>query len=835
MKIQHLLIVVLSLFLINKTFAQTILGIDVSKWQGTIDWNQVANDGKVFAFVKATEGMTYTDPQFAANASNGNSAGVVMGVYHFARPDNNTGAQDATNFVNVAGNYMGPGFLPPVLDFEDINRNGMTVHLSNIMTPSELTAWIQEFLTTVQNLTGVAPIVYTSTFYAGYVNTSLTSYGLWIAKPNTNPTDPPNSLGNWTDWKFKQYSWTGSVSGISGNVDLNVFHGSIDDFNDLIGQGPLANDECINPTLLTSHTSCTPISGTINDATKNWPKASCDQYAGSGNLKDVFYQFVAASSSQTIMVNPIADLDAILSLYEGADCNNLTEIGCSDNGGGYGQPEVLNVTNLNIGQTYWIRIYDYGSQPPSNGNFEICVTHTGAASEDIFLENEWVTSSATIMAGSDVTVEVNQNYSGNASLVPNVYLHYYLSTDCDLDSADVLLYDQDFSTINSTDPSDEESQTLTIPSGTPPGSYYLLLIGDATNVISESNEANNTACAQITIIDSSGEDISLSDQTISSSSTANPGETITAEITQNYTGNSASLPDVYLHTYLSTDCDFDNADILLNDQNFSSINSTNTSEVENQTLTIPIGTNTGTYYLLFVADATNVISENNENNNIACAQITVTSSSPEDIFLSDMTTSASVVNPEGAVTIEVNQNYLGQSNDVPNIYLHYYLSTNCKLNSSDVLLNNLDYSTINVNDPSDEESHTLTIPNGANLGKYYILAVADATNAITESDETNNVACIQVFISNTVDNQDVTVQNKIKVFPNPVQSNLYIDIDPSIKIDHIEIINGLGQTILSEKDATNKLDLSALSRGTYFVRFITTDQELAIFKIVKIE
>jgi len=687
----------------------------------------------------------------------------------------------------------------------------------------------------VQNLTGVSPIVYTSTYYAGYVNPSLNTYGLWIAKPNTSPTDPPTSLGNWNNWLFKQYSWTGSVSGISGNVDLNVFHGSIDDFNELIGQGPLANDECANPILLTSSTSCMPTSGTVNDATKNWPKASCDLYPGNSNLKDVFYQFTAVSTNQTITVHPTEDLDAVLSLYEGSDCNNLTEIGCSDNGGGYGQPEILNVSNLNIGQTYWIRIYDYGSQPPSNGDFEICVTHTGATSEDIFLSNALITSSPTIMAGDDVAVEVNQNYSGNASTVPDVYLYYYLSTDCDLDGADILLYDQDYSTINSTDLSDEESQVLTIPAGTTPGTYYILMVGDATDTIAESDESNNTACAKITIIDTTGEDISLSNEMITSSATVNPGETVTVEVTQNYTGNNTSLPDVYLYTYLSTDCHFDNSDVLLNDQNFSTINSTQTSEVESQTLTIPNGTNAGTYYLLFVADATNVVSENNENNNTACLQIIVTSSSPEDIFLSNINISTHVVQPGDTVTIEANQNYIGQSNDVPNVYLYYYLSTNCKLNSSDVLLNNQDYSTINVNDPTDEESRTLTIPNSTNLGKYYLLVVADATNVINESDEDNNMACIQIIVANIVDNQDITIQDKIKIYPNPVQSYLHFDTEPGIKIDHIEIINGLGQTILTEQNATNELNLDGLSQGIYFVKFITTDQDMAIFRIVKME
>ena len=835
MKTLHLFIVVLSFLTINKIHTQTILGIDVSKWQGNINWQQVANDGKVFAYVKATEGKTYTDPKFAVNAANGHSAGVVMGVYHFARPDNNTGAEDATNFVNVAGNYMGPGFLPPVLDFEDINRNGMTVYLSDIMTSSQLTAWIQEFLTTVQNLTGVNPSVYTSTNYAGYVNPSLNTYGLWIAKPNTSPTAPPTSLGNWTDWQFKQYSWVGSVSGISGNVDLNVFHGSIDDFNDLIGSGPLANDECSNPILLTSHTSCTPISGTVNDATSsNWPQASCDFYQGNTHLQDVFYQFVATSPEHTITVNPSGNLDAVVTLYQGADCNNVTEIGCSDNGGGFGQPEILNASNLTIGETYWIRIYDYGSQPPSNGDFEICVTHTGAASEDIFLTNAHA-APATIMVGEDVTAEVNQNYSGNASNVPDVYLSYYLSTDCTLDGADILLFDQDFSTINSNDLLDEESQTLTIPAGISPGTYYILMVGDATNVISESDENNNTACAEITIIDGSGEDISLSNATISSASTVNPGDDVMVAITQNYAGNSATLPDVYLHTYLSTDCHLDSDDILLNDQDFSSINSSNTSEVENQTLTIPMGTSAGTYYILFVADATHVVSENNENNNTACLQITVTSSTPEDIFLTDISTSTPVVQPGGTVTIEAIQNYQGNSNNVPNVYLHYYLSTNCKLNSSDVLLNDQDYSTIDVNDPSDEESRTVTIPNNTNLGKYYLLVIADATDVVSESNENNNTACIQLIISNTVDNQEVNLKNKITIFPNPVPSILHFDIDASVKIDYVEILNSLGQTIQSETNTKNEIDVSKIPNGIYFVKFVTNKQETIMFRIVKID
>lgn len=211
--------------------AQTILGIDVSHHQGNINWQLVANDGKVFAYCKATEGMTYHDPNFTTYMTAGSNAGIVMGAYHFARPDNNTALQDANNFINTASSYIGNGFLPPVLDLEDPNSS---THLDQIYTSSQLTSWVQTWLDRVETQTGVRPILYLNSHYAAYLNSSLNSYGLWIAKPGTSPSTPPTNLGNWNTWLFKQYSWYGSVNGISGNVDLDSFHGNATDFNNLI-------------------------------------------------------------------------------------------------------------------------------------------------------------------------------------------------------------------------------------------------------------------------------------------------------------------------------------------------------------------------------------------------------------------------------------------------------------------------------------------------------------------------------------------------------------------------------------------------------------------------
>lgn len=222
------------LFMSHVSLGQNVHGIDVSNWQGNIDWNNVANNGQVYAWVKASEGMTYQDPQFINNMTNGLDAGVVMGAYHFARPDNNLATEDASNFLSTAGIYIGTGFLPPVLDLENPYSGGQSIDLTDMFTSNELSLWAMEWLSTVETQTGITPIIYVNGNYANYLNSSVNVYGLWFAQPDESLT-PPVNMGVWNDWLFKQYSWWGEVPGIVGDVDLNIFNGSISEFNELIG------------------------------------------------------------------------------------------------------------------------------------------------------------------------------------------------------------------------------------------------------------------------------------------------------------------------------------------------------------------------------------------------------------------------------------------------------------------------------------------------------------------------------------------------------------------------------------------------------------------------
>ena len=185
-------------------------GIDVSHWQGTIDWEAVAADGVEFAFVKATEGGDYTDPRFAENWAGARRAGVVRGAYHFFRPQTDATAQ-AAHFLRTV--QLAPGDLPPVLDVEVTDGRSAAAIADGVRT------WLQE----VERATGRRPIIYTrASFWTGQMDGGFGAYPLWVAHYGVSA---PNIPAGWSGWTFWQHSDAGRVDGISGAVDLDWFNG----------------------------------------------------------------------------------------------------------------------------------------------------------------------------------------------------------------------------------------------------------------------------------------------------------------------------------------------------------------------------------------------------------------------------------------------------------------------------------------------------------------------------------------------------------------------------------------------------------------------------------
>ncbi len=197
-------------------------GIDVSRYQGTIDWAAVASAGKRYAIMRATLGEAYLDPMYAANHAGARAAGLQVTAYHFATPSASPGdaALEADWFVQNAA--LLPGDLVPALDLEQTGG----------LPASALQAWVATWLDQVTARLGVRPMIYTSpNFWKNSMGdtTMFADLGysvLWIAHwATSSPTVPANNWGG-RGWTFWQYSNCGSVAGISGCVDLDRYNGT---------------------------------------------------------------------------------------------------------------------------------------------------------------------------------------------------------------------------------------------------------------------------------------------------------------------------------------------------------------------------------------------------------------------------------------------------------------------------------------------------------------------------------------------------------------------------------------------------------------------------------
>lgn len=181
-----------------------IKGIDVSRYQGDPNWSQVASSGIKFVFLKATESTSYVDPTFYRNAKSAKAAGLSVGAYHFARFGSVSEAKnEATHFINSC--KKADLDYPLVLDLE-VNQKGVS--------RDALTSAAVAFLETVESA-GYKGMIYSGkSFLENTLDESkLSGYYKWVARYN-------NVLGRSADvW---QYSDSGKVPGISGNVDMNI-------------------------------------------------------------------------------------------------------------------------------------------------------------------------------------------------------------------------------------------------------------------------------------------------------------------------------------------------------------------------------------------------------------------------------------------------------------------------------------------------------------------------------------------------------------------------------------------------------------------------------------
>ncbi|HEY6563594.1 MAG TPA: glycoside hydrolase family 25 protein, partial [Pirellulaceae bacterium] len=284
-------------------WAQRVLGLDISAWQGNISqttWNNIRNlENRQFVFLRSSRGGTtghynqsnpdnddplgentlsqrYDDPYFVQNINRATAAGIYAGSYHFSRPDiiattlnangiPNDGADEANHFLQMAGAWMRPGYLMPVHDLEAG---------AGVRTDNEIAQFVIDFSDRIQEVMGIRPAIYTNGNYAenvlGDASTSLQNQvvagypTLWSARwPNqSNPNSidvqnghPNNSYpevyGPWDDsgvthpWHFWQYASTGRLQSYkngSSNLDFNVAQGDAESLKDRLVPALWMND-----------------------------------------------------------------------------------------------------------------------------------------------------------------------------------------------------------------------------------------------------------------------------------------------------------------------------------------------------------------------------------------------------------------------------------------------------------------------------------------------------------------------------------------------------------------------------------------------------------------
>jgi lysozyme len=211
----------------------TTFGIDVSRFQGDINWAQVKGAGVKFAWIQISRSLTDIDVKFPYNWAQAKANGILRGAYQRFHP-----AQDVIGQAKLFLDKLGPfeiGDMPPMLDVEDADG----------LNATQIAAAVKQWMDYVEPRVGVKPIIYTGYYFwrDSVGSADFSAHPLWIANYSATCPLVPDK---WTRWAFHQYSSTVTLPGITANtVDVNKFNGTIEDLKALSAM-PSCGDEACN-------------------------------------------------------------------------------------------------------------------------------------------------------------------------------------------------------------------------------------------------------------------------------------------------------------------------------------------------------------------------------------------------------------------------------------------------------------------------------------------------------------------------------------------------------------------------------------------------------------
>ncbi|WP_375415731.1 CARDB domain-containing protein [uncultured Hymenobacter sp.] len=391
------------------------------------------------------------------------------------------------------------------------------------------------------------------------------------------------------------------------------------------------------------------------------------------------------------------------------------------------------------GTYYILFVADYqnqvGETNEANNVAAVSIT-VSPAGVDLLITQEQLYQS-TVVAGNSVQMNCAISNQGNTQASSSV-AGFYLSSNQTFDAADLLL-----STAQGGSLSANQSSTRyaipAIPAGTAPGSYYVLFVADPQNAVMEINEANNVRSQSLTVLAPS---IDLLLQSVYlSPTTVAPGGSTAASCYLYNQGNAAANPATVGY-FLSANQALDASDVLLGTTNGSVFGGNSSSRYLG--LTVPAGTAAGSYYVLFVADHLSQVGETNENNNVASAPLQVVPPGV-DLLIQQPYLSTNSVTPGFSLSADCVIRNAGNTT-ANNSPVGYYLSANQALDASDVLLSTTSGFALGAEQSSTRYA-SLVIPAGTAAGSYYVLFVADHLSQVGETNENNNVASVNLNVT----------------------------------------------------------------------------------------
>ena len=328
---------------------------------------------------------------------------------------------------------------------------------------------------------------------------------------------------------------------------------------------------------------------------------------------------------------------------------------------------------------------------------------------------------ATAGAGQSIVItETTKNVGGGTA--DSSLTQFYLSANSALDPSDSLLGSRNVPALAG-GASSSGSTTVTIPQGTATGSWYIIAKVDAQEVVTEISENNNISTDSVKI----GPDMTIA--SMSAPATAGAGKNIVVTETAKNAGGATADPSL-LQIYLSANNSLDPSDILIGSRNVPALAAGATSS-GSTTVTIPLGTAGGSWYLIAKADAQEVVTEISESNNLSTRSIKI----GPDLDITALTAPATATAGQSIVITETTKN-IGVGTADPSV-TQFYLSADSALDPSDILIGSRNLPALAAG-ASSSGSTAVTIPLGTAAGNWCIIAKADAQEVVAETSEGNN-------------------------------------------------------------------------------------------------